>query len=223
MSSASQDVSNQDVSNGARARSAQPRWRLWAAAIATCGWAGLILQTWLIVERLHSLAAALWRLSIFFTILSNLAVAIVYTAIALGSRRLRHPLLIAALALIMALVGAVFELMLRKTLHLSGWRLVCNGLLHDAVPLLAVGAWLVLAEKGHLRARDPWLIALAPILYLGYALLRGATDGFYPYPFIDPGKIGWLGVTFYVIAISAIFLMVGHLMVKLDQRLASRI
>jgi hypothetical protein len=198
------------------------RWRWWAGSIAVAGWTGLILQTLLVFLRVHSWSMAAWRLSAFFTILSNLIVAILFTAIALGVRRLRHPQLIAGAALTMALVGAVFELMLRRDLHLSGWRLVTNALLHDAVPLLTAGAWLALAEKGHLRARDPWLIAIFPILYLGYALLRGAFGGFYPYPFIDPTRIGWGGVTLYVIGISMVFLGVGHLMVLLDGWLARR-
>jgi len=200
----------------------QYRWRIWSASVAVCAWAGLALQTFLVIERVGSVALAIWRLSIFFTILSNFTVAVIYTGIALGSQRLRHPLIIAGLALTMALVGAVFELMLRRILHLSGWRYVTNALLHDAVPILSVWAWLVLAEKGRLRYRDPWLIAIFPIVYLFYALIRGATGGFYPYPFIDPGKIGWLGVTAYVIGISTVFLLVGHGMVLLDGWLARR-
>ncbi len=198
------------------------RWRLWAGAIAIAGWSGLILQTLLIFLRVHDWEATLWRLSGFFTILSNLLVAVLFTGIALGRTRWRHPQLVAAAALTMALVGAVFELMLRRQLHLSGWRLVTNALLHDAVPLLTAGAWLFLAEKGRLRKRDPWLIAAFPIAYLGYALIRGAIGGWYPYPFIDPTRIGWGGVTLYVIWISAVFLGVGHLMVLLDGRLARR-
>jgi hypothetical protein len=199
------------------------RWRLWAASIAAAGWTGLILQTALIFLRVHSWETTLWRLSAFFTILSNMVVVVLFTGIALGRERWRHPQLIAAAALTMALVGAVFELMLRRQLHLSGWRLVTNALLHDAVPLLTAGAWLFLAEKGRLRKRDPWLIALFPIGYLGYALVRGSIDGWYPYPFIDPTKIGWGGVTLYVIGISAVFLGVGHLMVMLDGRLSRRV
>lgn len=198
------------------------RWRIWAGVIAACGWSGLILEVVLVFLRVHSLGAALWRMAIFFTILSNLTTAIVFTGIAFGSLKLRHPLMLAGLAMTMALVGAVFELMLRRIVHPTGWRLVTNALLHDAVPLLTVAAWLFLAEKGRLRARDPWLIAIFPIVYLGYALVRGATGGFYPYPFIDPGKIGWAGVTAYVVTISAIFLLCGHLMVILDRRLGRK-
>jgi hypothetical protein len=197
-------------------------WRSWAAAIALCGWSGLVLQVVLAALRDHSVSAAIWRLSIFFTILANLTTAIVFTGIAFGSLKLRHPRLLAGLAMAMALTGAVFELMLRRVVHPTGWRLVTNALLHDAMPLLTVGAWLVLAEKGQLRARDPWLIAIFPVAYLGYALIRGATGNFYPYPFIDPGKIGWAGVSAYVLGISVAFLLFGHLMVLLDRRLARR-
>lgn len=197
-------------------------WRGWAAAIALCGWSGLVLQVVLAALRDHSVSAAIWRLSIFFTILANLTTAIVFTGIAFGSLKLRHPRLLAGLAMAMALTGAVFELMLRRVVHPTGWRLVTNALLHDAMPLLTVGAWLVLAEKGQLRARDPWLIAIFPVAYLGYALIRGATGDFYPYPFIDPGKIGWAGVSAYVLGISIAFLLFGHLMVLLDRRLARR-
>ena len=198
------------------------RWRGWAAAIAAAGWSGLILQVILSTFYWGSWEAAVWRLSIFFTILSNLTTAIVFTLIAFGSTKLRHPRLMAGLALTMALVGAVFELMLRRIVHPTGWRLVTNALLHDAVPLLTMAAWFLLAEKGQLRARDPWLIAIFPIVYLGYALLRGATGGFYPYPFIDPGRVGWLGVTGYVLAISAAFLTFAYLMVLLDGYLSRR-
>ena len=203
-------------------RMGERAWRLWAAVIALTAWSGLVLQAFEVFWRVHSWAVTLWRLALFFTIFSNLTVAITFSAIALGVRRLRHPFVLAGLAMTMALVGTVFELMLRRTLHLAGGRLVSNALLHDAVPLLTIGAWFVLAEKGRLRLRDPWLIALFPIVYLGYALIRGATGGFYPYPFIDPVRIGWIGVLGYVVAITAVFLLFGYGVVRLDRWLATK-
>lgn len=197
-------------------------WRLSAALIAACAWAGLALQFGLLMGRMGNIAEVTWRLLLFFTILSNLTVAIIFTLIALGSIRLRHPVLIAGLALTMALVGIVFELLLRKALHLSGWNQVTNALLHDIVPLLTVAAWFALAEKGRLRARDPWIIALFPIAYLVYALIRGTLEGLYPYPFLDLHKLGWQGVLPTVLGIAVAFLIFGHLMVMLDRWLGRR-
>jgi hypothetical protein len=196
------------------------RWRLWGALLARCAWSGILIQVVRVTERLGSVVDALARLSLFFTIFSNLAVGIVYGAIALGLVRFRHPLLIAGLALTMLLVCAVFETLIRPYLSLSGLRLVSNTLLHDVVPVLCVAAWLVLARKGLLRPRDPWIIAVFPILYLLYALARGAIGGIYPYPFLDPARIGWRGVSLYVVSISAIFLITGHLLVAFDRFLS---
>lgn len=196
--------------------------RLCAATIALCGWSGLVIQFLNGFTRSGSIELTLWRMAIFFTVIANLTTATAFTLIALGSVRLRHPRILAGLMLTMALVGLVFELLLRRLLHLSGWRLVSTALLHDAVPLLTVAAWLMLAEKGRLSARDPWIIALFPIAYLFYVLARGAAGGLYPYPFLDVHKLGWLGILPAVLGISAAFLLVGHLIVMLDRRLGRR-
>lgn len=198
------------------------RWRLWAAAIALAAWSGLAIQFVRVTLRTGSPLAALWRMSLFFTDIANATTAIVFTLIALGAVRLRHPLLTAGLALAMLLVGLVFELFLRRLVDLSGWRLVNNVLLHDVVPLLTAGAWLALAEKGRLRSRDPWIIALFPILYLGWALLRGRLGGTYPYPFLDGPSIGWGHVALWVAGIAAAFLVTAYALVALDRWLAGR-
>ena len=198
------------------------RWRLWAALIAVAAWSGLLLELILVTIREGSLLAALWRMAIFFTVISNLVTAIVYSCIALGLVRFRHPLLIAGLALTMLLVGAVFELMLRSYLHLTGWRILSNALEHDVVPILAVANWAILAEKGRLRARDPWIIAIFPVVYLGYVLTRAHIEGFYPYPFINIPKIGWPAAMANVAGISLAFLVCAYLMVALDRRLARK-
>lgn len=197
-------------------------WRLWGLAIALAAWSGLILQFVRVTLRLGSVIDAAEWLLLFFTTISNLSVALIYSAIALGLVRFRHPLLIAGLALTMLLVGAVFEIMLRPHLDLHGIKLINNFILHDLVPGLCVAAWIALAEKGLLRWRDPWIIALFPIAYLLYALARGAIGGTYPYPFLDPVRIGWSGVTGAVCGIAIAFLLIGHAMIALDRFLARR-
>jgi len=192
-------------------------WRLWAALIAIAAWSGLLLQLTLVTAREGSITVALWRMAIFFTVISNLTTAIVYSCIALGLVRFRHPLLIAGLALTMLLVGAVFELMLRSQLHLAGWRILSNMLEHDIVPFLAVTNWVILAEKGHLRARDPWIIALFPIAYLAYVLTRAHIEGFYPYPFLNIPKIGWAAALRNIAGISVAFLVGAYLLVAIDR------
>jgi hypothetical protein len=190
--------------------------------IATAGWAGVAIDLVRITAREGSVLAALWRMLFFFTNVANFACAAVYTAIALGSVRLRHPLLVAGLAMIMALVGIVFEALLRARLDPTGWRAVATALQHDVVPVLAVAAWFALAEKGQLRPHDPWRFAALPLAYLPYALVRGALEGRYPYPFLDVAQLGGARVALNALGIALGFLLVGYALVALDRVLGER-
>jgi hypothetical protein len=65
--------------------------RMAAAVVALVAWGGLVLQYVLFVQRI-GLAPATWRFIGFFTILSNIGVAAIATAIALGrDNRLTGP------------------------------------------------------------------------------------------------------------------------------------
>ena len=45
------------------------------------------------------------------------------------------------------------------------------------------------------------------------------TGGKFPYPFMNPVKIGWAGVAAYAVALAAGFLITGHAILWLDRRL----
>ena len=62
--------------------------RTLAGLTALVAWGGLALQLWLVVQSL-GLADGLWRFFAFFTILTNIFVAVVASAMATGSPRLR--------------------------------------------------------------------------------------------------------------------------------------
>ncbi len=62
-----------------------------AAAIALIGWVGLAVQFSATFEQSGSLAETVWILLRYFTILTNLLVAIVFTGIALGKPAFRSP------------------------------------------------------------------------------------------------------------------------------------
>ncbi|PTQ08549.1 hypothetical protein CLG96_15235 [Sphingomonas oleivorans] len=198
------------------------RERAVAAIIAATAWGGLSVQFIVVEQRLGSMLAALWRLAGYFTVTTNLAVAILFAAVAAGSPRVRKPLLFAGLALCMALVGIVYEVALRHVLNPRGLQSVADLLLHDLGPILVVLFWFFFAPKGRMRLRDPWLIALYPIAYLIYALIRGVATGRYAYPFIDVERIGWALTAANAAIIAACFLTVAHCLWWLDRRLATK-
>lgn len=191
-----------------------------AAAVAIVGWAGLTVQFSATQAASGSAAEAIWILLRFFTILTNLLVAIVLTLIALGRRV--SPALVGGVTLAILLVGIIYISLLRGLYQLQGAALLADRLLHYAMPALTVVFWLVFAPKGGLRWRDPWLWCLYPLVYFAYALARGASDDFYPYPFMDVGKIGVAQTAVNAVAIAAAFVIAGWGMVWLDARLLGR-
>jgi hypothetical protein len=196
--------------------------RLVAAALCLSALVGLALELANLIGGGTSLGAALWRLALFFTILTNVLVAIVFGLAAWQGPRFEHFKTLAGVVAAIALVGVVVALLLQGARPLGGATLVSDFLLHRFTPVLAPAYWLAFVPKGRLAWRDPLLWALYPLVYLGYALARGHSDGRYPYPFIDVAANGWANVIATSLAIAAGFVVAGAAMVALDRALARR-
>jgi hypothetical protein len=95
----------------------------------------------------------------------------------------------------MAAVGVVFALLLaglQEELQTTiPW---VDFVVHKLMPLVLVVDWLVDPP----RHRLPTWVAAAwlayPIAYVTYTLVRGAAVDWYPYPFLDVGRLGYDGV-----------------------------
>jgi hypothetical protein len=195
--------------------------RLAAALLAAIGWAALILQLVLIIGTVTA-AGGTWPRAVlnffsFFTILTNVLIAALMTALAFG--RALPASLPGAAALYIAVVGIVYSLLLRAIWDPRGWQKVADMALHDVMPVLAVAFWLVFVPKGRLAWRDalPWLAY--PLAYFAYAIVRGGVDGWYPYPFLDVGKLGYAAVFGNALVLTAAFLAGGLIVVALDRLL----
>jgi hypothetical protein len=196
------------------------RSRLAAALVAVAAWMGIAVQFRATLAQGYDVAQTLWILARYFTILTNLALAVVMTAQTLGRRQ--RPVLLGGVALAMLLVGIVYMTLLRGLLDLSGGALLADTLLHKLTPALAAMWWLLFAPKGRLGWSTPLLWALYPLLYFAYALARGAAEGVYAYPFINIAKLGWPSVLLNALVIAACFLFAGVAMVALGRKLATR-
>src|SRR5688572_2093953 len=143
--------------------------RTLAALAAIVGWAGLALQFWLIV-RAMGMAEGLWRFLAFFTLLANLGTAIVATAVAVGSTgALARPKARYVAATSIALVGLIYSLWLRSTWDPQGLQKLADHALHDAAPVLFLGAWVAGLHE-QLKWRDIGWALVPPALYAIYAL-----------------------------------------------------
>lgn len=190
--------------------------------MALVAWAGLAIQLDASIGLTGSAGAAIWAMLRYFTVLTNLLVALQMGAIAAGWRAAWAPRPLGGLTLAIMLVGIVYGLLLNGLVELSGGAQIANLLLHRVTPLLVPIFWLFMAPHGGLSARDPWRWTLYPALYLAYALVRGQAEGIYAYPFINLARLGWGGVIANAAMISAGFVAAGHALVWIDRRLARR-
>lgn len=194
--------------------------RLCAAVVALVAITGLAIQFDATFTQNGSVPHTLWILLRFFTVLTNMAVALTFAAIALG--RPVTPRRLGGVLLAILLVGIIYGLLLRGLLSLSGGALLADTLLHKVTPLLTPLWWIMFGGKGRLGWRDPWVWAIFPALYLPYALLRGMMEGIYAYPFINVAKLGGGQVALNAVLIAAGFVAAGHALVWIDRRFSAR-
>ncbi len=133
----------------------------------------------------------------FFTHVTNMLLVLVYVAYLTGWRGLKWlggPVGRASMAGNIALVMAFFHFMLAPLYTFTGGLLVANYLLHYVAPIIYLLWWLLLVPHGGLRFSDIPKMLVIGLVYLAFALVRGAMVGEYPYAIIDVGEAGYGGV-----------------------------
>jgi hypothetical protein len=185
-----------------------------AALVAIICWAGLAIQFSATYANHHDIIATLWILARFFTVITNLLVAVTMTAVAIGRRV--SPFVLGGLTLAILLVGAVYMTLLRGLMELSGGALLADMLLHKVSPVAMALWWLLFAPKKALKWNAALQWAAYPLGYFAYALARGHFDGRYPYPFIDVGRLGWAQTLINAGGIAMAFILAGFALVWID-------
>ena len=178
-----------------------------AALVAIVCWAGLAVQFSATDNNHHHVLTALWGLARYFTILTNLMVAMTKTWVAIGRRASAEVL--GGLTLSIILVGLVYLALLQGLHHLTGSAHIADILLHKVSPVLMSLWWLHFAPRGKLKWSAPILWLFYPAIYLACALVRAYSDTHYPYRFIDVGHIGWLQTALNAGGIALGFLIAG--------------
>lgn len=143
----------------------------------------------------------------FFTIESNLLAVIILLASALAQGRKSRliAMLRGANAMNMIVVGVVFSLLLSgiKDAEFTAvpWD---NTVLHYIMPVVVALDWFMDIPNLRIVFKQALVWLVFPIVYVGYSLIRGNYVDWYPYPFLNPGENGYMGV-----AITSIALVFG--------------
>ncbi|MDQ3080188.1 MAG: Pr6Pr family membrane protein [Pseudomonadota bacterium] len=194
--------------------------RFAALAVAVAAWSGLVVQFIASTGLTGSIGQAIWSMVRYFTVITNLLVAGLFTAIALGHDA--RPKLIGMVSLAILLVGIVYATMLRGLIELSGGAALADFLLHSVTPVMVPLWWLAFAPRGGLGWRDPWQWALLPLAYFAYALARGGIEGRYAYPFMDVASLGWPAVLSTAGLMAAGFVVGGYALIAISAMRADR-
>ena len=113
------------------------------------------------------------------------------------------------LAAYIFIVFAVYLTILRHLWQPQGAAFVADAALHYVMPAAYLFDWLAFVPKGKLGWRDlanwQWL----PLGYIAWSMARGALIGFYPYPFLDAGALGYPQVIANIVGLMAVFAAVG--------------
>lgn len=146
----------------------------------------------------------------FFTMQSNIIWIVVISVtviVDLTGRAQSTSLLVsrASATTYIILVGAIYNTLLAG---LEGGVALAwaNSVLHVVLPIYGLLDWLFVADRPGLRWKWIWVSLLYPAVWMVVVLIRGATDGWVPYPFFDP-SIGYAVVAAYCLAIAALTIL----------------
>ena len=168
----------------------------------------------------------------YFTILSNIVVAVVMIAMFANPQRFTQPdrrgFVWRALRLdtvvMITVTGVVYNLLLADGPK-YGWDAVSNSLLHVITPIVTVLVWLLAGPRGLINVKVIGASLVLPVLWAVFALVRGAVVGAYPYPFLDVATNGYASVIGFIgqiVVIAVILAFVLYLVDALTQRVFYR-
>jgi len=193
--------------------------------VAIVAWFGLLLQLWLSVRLALAngspVIGGLITYFGYFTILTNIFVALVCTAGSLGRRATpdcsflyRLPAVGCSTAAIVV-VAIGYHALLREVWMPQRAEWVANLVLHYIVPTGALLHWLVYSCAD----RPAWWAPLSwcwyPLAYFAYVMTRGEFLFSYPYPFIDALALGYIQTILNAIGFLIGFIVVGYVLLEL--------
>ena len=196
-------------------------------AIVILGWGSVILQFYLIItHRVASIPETIVRFFSFFTILTNTLTALCFTIVKDEKpsglyRFFSDTKTLTAITIYMTIVGLVYNVILRSIWQPTGLQLLVDESLHVIMPLLTIMYWILYVPKHQLRYQNilPWMVY--PLIYFIIVIIRGAMSGFYPYPFIHVGQLGYSKVAVNAILVMLVFVVVAILFVGMDRLMKS--
>ena len=160
----------------------------------------------------------------YFTILSNVVVAVVMTMLWRAPRRTGwffRALRLDSLMMI-TITCIVYNALLRSTTVNVGLNVYTDLLLHQVVPVVTVLVWLLAGPRRQFGLRDLLPALIVPLAWAAYALIRGALIGAYPYDIVNVAKYGYGSVLLTIAIIIGFGIALGLIAIGIERLLSGR-
>jgi hypothetical protein len=153
--------------------------QFYLSVAALLGWFAVILQFYLILlNREASVPETILRYFSFFTILSNILMALCFSSLLLFPRSawgsfFSRPATLTAITVYMCMVGIIYNLILRSLWDPQGLQRTADDLLHTIDPLFSLGFWVFYVSKARLKWKHAFLWMLYPVVFFFFLIVRG--------------------------------------------------
>ena len=129
-----------------------------------------------------------------------------------------RPAVQTAITLYITVVGLVYNIILRHLWDSEGMQAIIHDLLHTIIPLLVIIYWWIWTPTKKLEFKNipAWLIY--PAIYAIAVMVSGNFINWYPYPFLDLGKLGIQQVLFNSAMLILVFVFFSFLFVMIGTR-----
>lgn len=203
--------------------------RIWHALTLVVAVGAITLQLVLVVDgapvldesEVPPLGTAIFRFFSYFTIQSNIAVALA-SAVLVANPAARGTVARAlrlASTIGITVTGVIHFFLLRPLQDLDGAPAVADNLLHVVVPVIAVLGWALYGPRPRVTLGTVGLALVWPVLWLLGILAAGAPTDWYPYPFIDVVALGYPTVLRNAAGVTVVFLALFGIAAALDRAL----
>ena len=186
--------------------------------VAAIAWCGVLLQLYLSLrlaaDNGKSLVDGLVGFFGYFTVLTNIFVALATTLpLTFGNSRAGRwfggAMTLGCATTAIVFVGVVYHLLLRNLWAPAGLQWLADVTLHYAVPIALLVYWIMFPATQKLPRWAPLAWCIYPLIYIAYALARGALLGSYPYHFIDVASLGYSHVLLNSVGLLLVFGVLG--------------
>jgi hypothetical protein len=200
--------------------------KILALLFACTAWFALIAQFYIMMEnRLFPVPETVIRFFSYFTILTNMLVAVYFTLLSLVKKErvglIHQPGTLTAITIYITMVGTIYQVALRHVWEPQGLQRLVDELLHSVIPVLVIIFWSLYEMTKPVKYTDIFKWTIYPLVYLVFILVRGRGSSFYPYPFVDVTTLGMQKVLINsgvillaFLVVAAIFLFIGKKLLK---------